>query len=77
MNFTFVFFLNLNKINNKKITSKIDFNSIKIKGFSVNLKKKDSTKGQNGGLQVANSETIFEFVSEYTLKAAMFFAINK
>ncbi|MDO9276189.1 MAG: hypothetical protein Q7T92_11650 [Lutibacter sp.] len=45
--------------------------------LDVNINKIESTKGQNGGRQVADSEAVFELVSEYTLKSAMFFPITK
>ena len=67
----------LNKINPIRPNSKIDFNNINNKGLLVNLNKNDNIKGQKGGLQVAFSETIFELVSEYTLKSEIFFPIIK
>lgn len=75
MNLTLVSFLNFSKIYPKRNTSRIDFKRIIANGFAVTLKNRDKTKGQNGGLQVAFSEAISEFVSEYTLKSAMFLAI--
>lgn len=77
MNLIVVSFLNLNNMNNIRKASIIDFKSIKYKGLDVNNNNIDKTKGQNGGLHVADSETISEFVSEYTLKSAIFLAIIK
>ncbi len=60
-----------------RLISKTAFNIIKTNVLEVNINKIESTKGQKGGRQVADSEMVFVLVSEYTLKSAMFFPITK